>query len=163
MAKGAADEALAAAARAAQVERARAPKGVLAAAVARSRAPSHSGARSPANLRPPTAVEAVRSLQFQPGSFLLAVLQEAGQEIRFSETGESRSDPSADWSLIITLLDRMYGSGYPGVAGRGVSGRGFPFFFWPIAWGGVAGLGTAAYLHSDEVCSIHIHLASLFS
>ncbi|KAF7298956.1 Glycoside hydrolase family 35 protein [Mycena indigotica] len=43
-----------------------------------------------------------------------------------------------------------YGSGYPGVAGRGVAGRGFPFFFWPLSFGGVGGLGTAAYLHSNS-------------
>ncbi|KAF8912054.1 hypothetical protein CPB84DRAFT_1761155 [Gymnopilus junonius] len=43
-----------------------------------------------------------------------------------------------------------YGSGYPGIAGRGVAGRGFPFVFWPLAWGGIAGAGTAAYLHTDE-------------
>ena len=46
---------------------------------------------------------------------------------------------------------RTYGSGYPGVTGRGVAGRGFPFYFWPLAWGGIADVGTAAYLHSDEV------------
>ncbi|KAH9483897.1 hypothetical protein JR316_0003375 [Psilocybe cubensis] len=46
--------------------------------------------------------------------------------------------------------NRQYGSGYPGETGRGVSGRGFPFFFWPLAWGGVAGVGTAAYLHNSE-------------
>ena len=50
-------------------------------------------------------------------------------------------------------LIRTYGSGYPGLGGRGVTGRGFPFYFWPIAWGGLAGLGAAAYLHSTEVRS----------
>lgn len=50
----------------------------------------------------------------------------------------------------------MYGSGYPGVAGRGVANRGFPFYFWPVVWGGGAGVGTAAYLHDeDEVCSAY--------
>uniref|UniRef100_A0A0W0EVJ1 Uncharacterized protein n=1 Tax=Moniliophthora roreri TaxID=221103 RepID=A0A0W0EVJ1_MONRR len=44
----------------------------------------------------------------------------------------------------------QYGSGYPGVTGAGVSGRGFPFHFWPIAWGGAAGVGTAAYLHNSN-------------
>ncbi|KAI0317055.1 hypothetical protein OF83DRAFT_185343 [Amylostereum chailletii] len=39
-----------------------------------------------------------------------------------------------------------YGSGYPGVAQRGVAGAGFPFYFWPVVWGGAAG-GSAAYLH----------------
>ncbi|KAJ3525934.1 hypothetical protein NMY22_g10373 [Coprinellus aureogranulatus] len=46
---------------------------------------------------------------------------------------------------------RTYGSGYPGIVGRGTSGRGFPFFFWPLAWplavGG--GAGAALYLHSN--------------
>ncbi|KAJ7136810.1 hypothetical protein C8R44DRAFT_948484 [Mycena epipterygia] len=46
---------------------------------------------------------------------------------------------------------RAYGSGYPGVYSRGVGGRGFPFFFWPLAWGTGIGYGSnAAYLHSDE-------------
>ncbi|KAK0462337.1 uncharacterized protein EV420DRAFT_1265734 [Desarmillaria tabescens] len=42
-----------------------------------------------------------------------------------------------------------YGSGYPGVASRGVAGLGFPFYYWPLAWGGI-GLGSAAYLHNNE-------------
>ncbi|KAJ7702681.1 hypothetical protein B0H17DRAFT_1157389 [Mycena rosella] len=46
---------------------------------------------------------------------------------------------------------RAYGSGYPGVYTRGVSGRGFPFYFWPLAWGTGLGFGAnTAYLHSDE-------------
>ncbi|KAK0202711.1 hypothetical protein DFS33DRAFT_1385080 [Desarmillaria ectypa] len=42
------------------------------------------------------------------------------------------------------LYRRSYGSGYPGTSGRGVAGRGFPFYFWPVVWGG------AAYLHSGD-------------
>ncbi|KXN90331.1 hypothetical protein AN958_04364 [Leucoagaricus sp. SymC.cos] len=47
---------------------------------------------------------------------------------------------------------KQYGSGYPGIPGRGVSGRGFPFYFWPITWGtaAVVGVGTAAYLDSSH-------------
>ncbi|KAF9225627.1 hypothetical protein BS17DRAFT_554757 [Gyrodon lividus] len=41
---------------------------------------------------------------------------------------------------------RMYGSGYPGITGRGVAGRGFPFWFWPVVWGG----GSVTYLHDTE-------------
>lgn len=41
---------------------------------------------------------------------------------------------------------RTYGSGYPGYAGYGVAGRGFPFWFWPVVWGG----STNQYLHSSE-------------
>ncbi|KAK7447381.1 hypothetical protein VKT23_014091 [Stygiomarasmius scandens] len=43
-----------------------------------------------------------------------------------------------------------YGSGYPGLGSGSVAGRGFPFFFWPIAWGGAAGAGSAAFLHNRE-------------
>jgi hypothetical protein len=49
------------------------------------------------------------------------------------------------------FIFRQYGSGYPGIVGRGVAGRGFPFVFWPLAWGGVAGVGTAVYLYDIEV------------
>ncbi|KAI8974802.1 hypothetical protein BD414DRAFT_497520 [Trametes punicea] len=44
---------------------------------------------------------------------------------------------------------QTYGSGYPGIPGRGVAGRGFPFVFWPVVWGSGLGYG-AAYLHDDE-------------
>ncbi|KAI0628678.1 hypothetical protein C8Q77DRAFT_1147612 [Trametes polyzona] len=44
---------------------------------------------------------------------------------------------------------QTYGSGYPGVASRGVGGLGFPFVFWPVVWGGGLGYG-AAYLHSNH-------------
>jgi len=40
-----------------------------------------------------------------------------------------------------------YGSGYPGIAGRGVLGRGFPFWFWPVVWGGVP---VGSYLYASE-------------
>jgi len=48
--------------------------------------------------------------------------------------------------------NQEYGSGYPGVIGRGVNGRGFPFIFWPLAWGGAFGFGSAnwQYLHTSE-------------
>lgn len=46
---------------------------------------------------------------------------------------------------------RQYGSGCPGVTGRGVIGCRFPFMFWPVVWGGAIGLGAGAYPHSDEV------------
>ncbi|KAI0692893.1 hypothetical protein BC835DRAFT_1306962 [Cytidiella melzeri] len=44
---------------------------------------------------------------------------------------------------------QTYGSGYPGVASRGVGGLGFPFLFWPVVWGGGLGYG-AVYLHDNE-------------
>ncbi|KAI0942057.1 hypothetical protein AcV7_002590 [Taiwanofungus camphoratus] len=43
----------------------------------------------------------------------------------------------------------QYGSGYPGVTGRGVAGRGFPFIFWPLVWGEGLGYG-ANYLFGSE-------------
>jgi hypothetical protein len=49
------------------------------------------------------------------------------------------------------VVYRAYGSGYPGVFGRGVVGRGFPYF-WPIAWGTHRGhASNAGYLYTDEV------------
>ncbi|KAJ8081454.1 hypothetical protein PM082_007299 [Marasmius tenuissimus] len=45
---------------------------------------------------------------------------------------------------------RAYGSGYPGLTGRGVGGRGFPFYFWPVVWGGAAVGGTAGYLYASS-------------
>ncbi|KZT24819.1 hypothetical protein NEOLEDRAFT_1134485 [Neolentinus lepideus HHB14362 ss-1] len=44
---------------------------------------------------------------------------------------------------------QTYGSGYPGIASRGVAGLGFPFFFWPLTWGAGLGYG-ASYLHTHE-------------
>jgi len=44
---------------------------------------------------------------------------------------------------------RTYGSGYPGQGSRSVSGRSFPFGYWPLVWGASVG-GGAAYLHNNE-------------
>lgn len=44
---------------------------------------------------------------------------------------------------------RQYGSGYPGQTARGVAGRGFPFYFWPVPWIGAAGIGGAYLYHND--------------
>ncbi|TFY79891.1 hypothetical protein EWM64_g4126 [Hericium alpestre] len=44
----------------------------------------------------------------------------------------------------------FYGSGYPGASGLGVAGHGLPFAFWPIVWGGAAGVGAGAYLHESH-------------
>ncbi|KAF9259595.1 hypothetical protein L218DRAFT_874330 [Marasmius fiardii PR-910] len=48
---------------------------------------------------------------------------------------------------------KTYGSGYPGIPGRGVAGRGFPFYFWPVVWGDGAGAaigGASSYLYTSE-------------
>ncbi|KAJ7459888.1 hypothetical protein FB451DRAFT_1341685 [Mycena latifolia] len=46
---------------------------------------------------------------------------------------------------------QTYGSGYPNVPGRGVTGRPFPFYFWPLSFGVGGGIGGgAAYLHSNN-------------
>jgi hypothetical protein len=50
-------------------------------------------------------------------------------------------------------MNREYGSGYPGITGRGTDGRGFPFIFWPLAWGGEIFPPSSAYLHTTEVSS----------
>lgn len=44
----------------------------------------------------------------------------------------------------------IYGSGYPGVVPHGVSGLGFPYFFWPVVWDGTAsGNDSSAYLYDS--------------
>ena len=40
---------------------------------------------------------------------------------------------------------------------RGVAGRGFPFFFWPIVWGGAAGGAAEAYLHDSGEVNLHLY------
>ncbi|KAJ7505291.1 hypothetical protein B0H11DRAFT_2154148 [Mycena galericulata] len=57
----------------------------------------------------------------------------------FPEGGGTRAD---------VFGTRTFGSGYPGMTGRGVAGRGFPFFFWPLSFGG-GGVGAGSYLDSD--------------
>lgn len=52
--------------------------------------------------------------------------------------------------MALILTRRTYGSGYPGVGTYGVAGRGFPFYFWPVAFGS-AGVG-GAYYYNHEVC-----------
>ncbi|KAJ7035800.1 hypothetical protein C8F04DRAFT_1097384 [Mycena alexandri] len=50
-------------------------------------------------------------------------------------------------------VKQVYGSGYPGLSGRGVNGRGFTSacYFWPISWGDGAGYGAnASYLYDNE-------------
>ncbi|KAG6327969.1 hypothetical protein ID866_11120 [Astraeus odoratus] len=44
---------------------------------------------------------------------------------------------------------KTYGSGYPGVTGRGVQGRDFPYWYWPCVWGNNAG-NTQSYLNGSE-------------
>ncbi|KAI6112596.1 hypothetical protein F5141DRAFT_1108541 [Pisolithus sp. B1] len=44
---------------------------------------------------------------------------------------------------------RTYGSGYPGITGYGVSGRGFPFWFWPVVWSDAAA-EIQPYLNGSE-------------
>jgi len=55
----------------------------------------------------------------------------------------------------ILIISRQYGSGYfeEGITvDRGVAGRNFPFWFWPIAWGGPGTSNSkSAYLHVNEV------------
>ncbi|KAK7030629.1 hypothetical protein R3P38DRAFT_2929613 [Favolaschia claudopus] len=46
---------------------------------------------------------------------------------------------------------KTFGSGYTGYNTRGVNGRGFPFWFWPLSWGSDPGHGAnAAYLYTNE-------------
>lgn len=55
-------------------------------------------------------------------------------------------------------LIRTYGSGYgSGFTSRGVSGHPFPFYFWPVVWGGAALIAGEAYLDTrSEVRKVQV-------
>ena len=59
---------------------------------------------------------------------------------------------------VLLVENRKYGSGYPGYP-VGVAGYGFPFYFWPLAFGG--GLYGAHYIHDNEVRAPRLHPPSL--
>jgi hypothetical protein len=104
------------------------------------------------NPRHHTVAEVVNRRPFLQVNCLLDVYPVEALDLRFMETGSlSFANMALFVAHIFFFISRQYGSGYPGVAGRGVAGRGFPFVFWPLAWGGVAGVSTAAYLHNTEV------------
>ncbi|KAJ7216274.1 hypothetical protein B0H12DRAFT_1032315 [Mycena haematopus] len=43
---------------------------------------------------------------------------------------------------------KAYGSGYPGYYSRGVTQRGFPFWYWPVVWGSGVNYGAnAGYMY----------------
>jgi hypothetical protein len=64
--------------------------------------------------------------------------------------------------IFVQFAFRIYGSGYGvGYTGRGVFGRGFPFFYWPMIWGPGIGAG-AAYLHDSEVRPISHTIPYIF-
>lgn len=101
-------------------------------------------------LRLRMAAEVAKQLPSPLVSRLLVAQWEAGLEIKCTEASEY-SVPHVPWYCsLISLCCRGYGSGYPGVASRGVGGLGFPFVFWPVIWGGGLGYG-GAYLYNHEV------------
>jgi len=111
-----------------------------------------SAAQAPRDLLPRTVVEVVKCPPFPQVNCLQDVHLAEARDPRFLGIGLlSFANGLYSLLIIIIFIFRQYGSGYPGIAGRGVAGRGFPFLFWPLAWGGVAGVGTAAYLHNTEV------------
>jgi hypothetical protein len=73
--------------------------------------------------------------------------------MKFSEHGQLFESPA---SLKLTLLtNRTYGSGYPLLPARQVTGRGFPFGFWPLAWGAGTVAG-GAYIYDTQEVRLHI-------
>ncbi|KAF8997089.1 hypothetical protein BDQ17DRAFT_1401051 [Cyathus striatus] len=54
---------------------------------------------------------------------------------------------------------RSYGSGYPGIAGRGVDGRGFPYWFYPVVWP-MAGVAGGEYFITRLMRTFTFHILS---
>ena len=49
-------------------------------------------------------------------------------------------------------VSSIYGSGYPGVSvPHGVSGLGFPYYFWPVVWYDIGNDQSAYLFDSSEV------------
>ena len=85
--------------------------------------------------------------QYHRANCLLVELLAAPLEIKFTEIRELQLPASCLSPR--SFRRRVYGSGYPGQSSYGVTGRGFPFVFWPVSYGPF-GYG-APYLHDDEV------------
>ena len=113
--------------------------------------PSMPGGPRRARLR--TGMEGENLLQSLLGSHLRGVWQVVVPVERYMEPGVFLCSSRSRYSVLTSQFvgSREYGSGYPGIQGRGVNSRGFPFFFWPLAWGGLGGGFGAAYLHTGEV------------
>jgi len=103
-------------------------------------------------LRQHMVEEEVEHRLFLRARYLLDVVWEEEHAIKYLGVGEFlirmhvQKNATAD-----IFVSRVYGSGYPGITGRGVFSRGFPFYFWPIIWVGAAGGATRAYLYDSEV------------
>lgn len=101
-----------------------------------------------------------RSRQFPLVNYLLVDRKVVEQEPKYMDLGLSLN--TAWWSKKAhSRLLRQYGSGYPGVTGRGVQGRGFPFIFWPLTWVGISGVSTQAYLHRSSEVRSHFNTDGL--
>lgn len=122
------------------------PARARAAAVRRSLALPAAQAVAP---YPRTIAAAARSPRFPPVSLSLVACREALPATKCMALSAFSSVMLSWRDLELTSSVRVYGSGYPGVASRGVANLGFPFVFWPIVWGGSLGYG-AAYLHDTH-------------
>jgi hypothetical protein len=118
--------------------------------------PSPERPREARRLRPPMVVAVGRQRPSLRARCSQAVVQEEEHAIKCMGVGKLRHVPvRRETRLADTFVSRTYGSGYPGTSGRGVFNHGFPFYFWPIIWGGTAGGANGAYLHDSEVRQDH--------
>ena len=69
-----------------------------------------------------------------------------GTGTQYSPCGSQQSAVCLELICYYMRVYSIYGSGYPGVSvPRGVSGLGFPYYFWPVVWYDI-GNGQSAYL-----------------
>ena len=73
---------------------------------------------------------------------------------RYMERGAYFVNASSFPEIKHITINRTYGSGYPGIGGRGVVGRPFPFWFWPVVWSSNASQ-IQPYLDGTEVSTSH--------
>ena len=111
-------------------------------------------------LRQHMATEADTLFLSRAGSSSRGALQEAHRDNKCMARGECGflNRNIGRWSMMgLCMSCRVYGSGYPGFQDRGVVGRGFPFWFWPLIWGTLLTevVIEGAYLH--EISEVNVN------
>ena len=106
-----------------------------------------------ANLLYPMLLEAVFQQKFLLEKHLQDVQKGEVHVLKYLATSTFLLSKNFSYltDFLLSFL-RVYGSGYPDVTGRGIEGRNFPFYFWPVTWTGVGGNGASVYMHTNEVC-----------
>jgi len=104
-------------------------------------------------------LEEARHHQSLPDCRSLDALREVGTDrgctgtgMQYFPRGSQQNTVCPELICYCMRVYSIYGSGYPGVlAPRGVSGLGFPYYFWPVVWYDTGNNQSAYLFDSAEV------------